>query len=273
MYGVTFNQETNSLYLDKHDCGLLSNASVTMKSLLTLHETISKPIKVFWPYSSIWNKSDRIERNVYELYFKTLSVANVVVKPDVYFNAMIGDCGRFNFSDLETIRDTYFYFSDDVQNRRRAFIEKYNINFERTIAILYRGTDKILEVPKIDPKYYVSCLSGIKDIASYKILLQTDQQQILEYFEKQFKNQLVHIEEMPITKTMQVIHNLSETEKGLSNYELGMNYLAAISILSKCKYVVFDTNNAGLWVCILRGSLQNTCQVHADIHIFNRFEG
>jgi hypothetical protein len=77
---------------------------------------------------------------------------------------------------------------------------------------------------------------------------------------------------MPLTKTDQVMHLLPQSERHINNYELGLNYLAAISILSQCKYVVFDTNNAGLWICILRGGIKNTCQINAIINMFNKIE-
>jgi len=269
MYGVTYNQENNTLSLDKHDCGLLSNASVTFKSLLSIHESTVKPIKIFWPHASTWNKSDRLERNVYDLYFKTINNDVKLNKQNIYFNAMIGECSKFNFSDLAPIRDTYFNLADEVNNRLQLFIQKYNIDFEHTISILYRGTDKLLEVPKVHPQYYLKNINLINGLSNYKILIQTDEQQVLDYFKRQLKDQSFYIEEMPLAKLDRAMHL---QQNAISNYELGVNYLAVISILSKCKYVIFDTNNASLWTCIFRGSINNTCQIYANINILNKFE-
>ena len=269
MYGVTYSKDTNTLTLDKHDCGLLSNASVIFKSLLSIHENSVSIVNVYWPPKSIWNKPDRLNRNVYDLYFKCIGMP-IQIQKNVYFNCMIGDCGKFNFSDLKIIRDAYFNLSDAVIEKQNFFLNKYSIDFENTIGILYRGTDKIVEVPKVDPRYYLKNLDVIKDLSKYRMLVQTDQQQVLEYF-KQHK--CFNIEEMPLTQVNKAIHFLPESEKGMNNYELGINYLAVVSILSRCKYVVFDTNNAGLWICILRGSLHNTCQIYATFSSFNKFEG
>jgi len=63
MYGTTYNQKTNTLILDKHDCGLLSNATVIFNSLLLIHKKISEKVNVFWPGKSIWNKADGVEKN------------------------------------------------------------------------------------------------------------------------------------------------------------------------------------------------------------------
>jgi hypothetical protein len=269
MYGVTYDQENSTLSLDKHDCGLLSNASVTFKSLLSIHKDASRLVKILWPYTSAWNKPDRLSRNVYDLYFTTVN-SDIKTGQDIYFNAMIGDCNKFDFSALKPIRDTYFNLSSEVIARQESFIQKYHIDFDRTIAILYRGTDKILEVPRVHPKYYLNPISPIKDISNYRVLIQTDQQQALDYFNHELPNSF-HIEEMPLTKTDQVMHNLQRDTR-MSNYDLGVNYLAAIAILSKCKYVVYDTNNAGLWICILRGDINNMCQIHASVNTMNRFE-
>jgi len=270
MYGTTYNQESNILSLDKHDCGLLSNASVTFKSLLSIHQTTSKTVKIVWPHTSVWNKPDRLNRNVYELYFAA-NASDLPLMQDVYFNAMIGDCNKFDFPSLIPIRNVYFNLADEVRNKQDSLVKAYNIDFANTIVILYRGTDKLLEVPKVHPKYYLKDISSIKNFSDYRVLIQTDQHQILDYFKWSLKDQAFHIKEMPLTYTDQVMHNLQH-DTGMSNYELGVNYLAVISILSKCKYVVYDTNNAGLWICIFRGHLRNTCQIFANINILNRFE-
>jgi len=260
VYGVTFDPITNQLVLDKHDCGLLSNASVTFNGLLQAHKLTSDPIQIKWPRTSVWNKDDREDRNVFELYFK----ANQNKQPpsvnhDVYFYCSIGDCGKFDFQHLSSFRDFYFGFSNEVLQTEQHFLKKYTIEPEKTIAVLYRGTDKILEVPRVHPRFY---LNAIKDLPQdHKVLLQTDQIQILKYFQQVLGNRLVYIDEMPMTDNDNVMHQ----QTGICNYVLGLNYLAAISIMSKCAHVVFDTNNAGLWICILRGNLRNTCQIFAEV--------
>jgi hypothetical protein len=240
-----------------------------MQSLVSIHEKDVDCVNIHWP-GSVWNKSDKLNRNVYELYFKTIK--NTIKLPnEVYFYGMIGDCGRFDFSILKILRDVYFNLSGDVISKQNFFLNKYSINPENTIGIIYRGTDKIVEVPKVHPSYYLKSLEAINNLSGYRILVQTDDKQVLEYFKKQ-KN-CFNIEEMPLTNKDKAMHLLPESEKGISNYDLGINYLAVISILSKCKYVVFDTNNAGLWLCIFRGSLNNTCQIYATVSSLNRFEG
>jgi hypothetical protein len=258
VYGVTF--DSKRLILDKHDCGLLSNASVTFNGLLQAHKSTPDPIQVVWPHTSVWNKDDREDRNVFELYFKSNQQKQPPkVNPDVYFCCTIGDCGKFDFPHLSTFRDFYFGFSDEVLQTEQRFLTKYNISPEKTIALLYRGTDKILEVPKIHPHFYWNAIQNLPQ--DYKVLLQTDQIQILRYFQQILGDRLIYIDEMPMTDDDKVMHQ----QTGICRYVLGLNYLAAVSIMSKCAHVVFDTNNAGLWICILRGSIQNTCQIFAEV--------
>ena len=68
-----------------------------------------------------------------------------------------------------------------------------------------------------------------------RILVQTDQKQILDFFKHRLKNEVFNIEELPVSDGETVLHKLNT-----SNYELGKNYLAALSLISKCRYVVFD---------------------------------
>lgn len=258
IYGSTFDPDSKKLILDKHDCGLLSNASVTFDALLRIHKLTQDPIHIIWP-NGVWNKNDGINRNVFELYFKQCASLEVQkVKQDTYFYSMIGDCGKFNFDYLSYYRDIYFEFSDEVLRTRQHLLSKYNINAEKTIAILYRGTDKILEVPRVHPHFYLDTISSLPQ--DYKVLLQTDQFQTLDYFRRELGDRLIVVNEMQTTSNDKVMH-----QQGIDNYTLGLNYLAVVSIISKCINVTFDTNNAGLWICILRGNMSNTCQIFAEI--------
>ena len=57
---------------------------------------------------------------------------------------------------------------------------------------------------------------------------------------------------MPVTSSSSSLHTLSE--KVISNFELGVNLLAAIKVLAQCEYVVSHTGNVSLWIFLYRGS-------------------
>ena len=76
-----------------------------------------------------------------------------------------------------------------------------------------------------------------------------------DYFLREIVPAAFYIEEMPVTCSSSSLHTLSE--KVISNFELGVNLLAAIKVLAQCEYVVSHTGNVSLWIFLYRGSARN----------------
>jgi hypothetical protein len=247
----------------EHDSGLLSNASVTMRDLLQFHTTTHDNIAdVVWVKSGKWNKAG--VENPFNLYFKPAddTECNIVTPPNVGFELL--SASKLNCELTKPFRDIYFRLSDEVVAREKFFMEKYQIDPANTVAVVYRGTDKFTETPSIHPDNYLrELVLSVPNIRAHRVLIQTDQTQMLNYIKQIFDVsgvQSFSIEEMPHTLSNSPIHNVVT-----DRYELGINYLAVVSLLSKLKYVVMDTVNVAIWVGILKGSFNNTCRMYAEI--------
>ena len=283
LFRAQYNHPSDTLSI-RHSSGLLSNATITLFNLLWVHtEIYNKKINVTWK-NQIWDKPDGLCGNSYGCYFKTKDIEaedypdQILDPQNNFFMKRRGrvtgttitaithsDHSLLNFEELTLFTDLYFSLTEEVKEREKYIIDKYKIDFDSTIAILDRGTDKGKELPKLPCEMYVDPIfENVEKYQDYNFLIQTDQLQEFEGISGMLKdNNCNHfnIEEMDMTTSNIAIHKIPMKERKQDNYELGLNYLAAISIISKCKYVFFDTSNASLWICLMRGNTDNTYQM------------
>lgn len=265
-----YNADTNTLVV-QHNSGLLSIASVTMYNLIEIYQNIhpNNPVNIIWT-SNVWSKTSASSDDTFDIYFKQANILPIIddEPQNIFLANNILSKTRYNI--LTEIKNSHFILSDSVQNIEQEYINKYNIDFDKTLALLYRGTDKIIEIPKVHPSFYVSSIKTIiKKNPDYKILVQTDQTQALDYYKNEFQDQMFYLEEMPTVNGNTVMHQTDGI--GLPNYELGKRYLAAISLISKCKHITLDTGNAPTWIGIFRESAKNTYQIYPRISFFKNY--
>lgn len=91
-----------------------------------------------------------------------------------------------------------------------------------------------------------------------KVMVQTDQEQILNYFRKNLGSKCFNIEELPVTSGTKGIHKLITNDK----LSFGMNMLAAVIIMSRCKYLITHTGNVAYWTLLYRGNFNNVTQFY-----------
>ena len=152
----------------------------------------------------------------------------------------------------------YFDLSKEAKDRVNFFTNKYNIDFDNTCSVFYRGLDKVTETEIGDYNHYIEkckwILSNNKDI---KFLIQTDELNFQETFLKIFPNSLI-INELPtLKKQITVMHNHIPREKRVN---FAIDLLASTYIVSKCKFLVTHSGNCGLWAVLFRGNTINTYQ-------------
>jgi hypothetical protein len=260
-----YDHQTKQLHL-LHDAGFFSNCTVTLQNLAFLHPSDTK-IKVIWGGQKGWREPGRNRNNLFEDYFQ----------PDVAWNKndFLPFIPRFDhhgvyedlhYRKLRAFIKHYFTPSKVVSQRIAEFKSKYGICPENIIGVCYRGTDKSVEVSSISPECYVEeTRKLLRHRPNLMVLIQTDQEQVRDLFCKEFSGRAVYIQETPVTRSATVIHQLPPEQLGISKYELGVNVLAAVNILSQCRYVITHTGNVGLWIYLFRGSAHNSCQFRPTV--------
>lgn len=276
-----YYDDTSNILTVNLSNGLLSRSLNTLQALIYIHQKITKKrVKVEW-HGEIWNKPDNVQSNSFELYFQQeySDQKDILVDSDINISHYNIDYDNIPHEKIKTIINTYFSPTKEVIDRADFFIKKYNIDFEKTIGILFRMTDKIAEFPIVSVGSYVGALSLLqKQIKSdFDVLIQTDQTQLFSFLHnrintlnkcQKYKYCPIQIKELPTTAILEVMHNIRD--KKISNYELGINFLASILILSRCKYVLHDTSSPSCWINIFRGSSNKTCQFIPSIITKNR---
>ncbi len=218
---------------------------------------------------------DQLGKNLFELYFDP--------NPGVDLHSLVKvsptDQHRIyedlEFEKLSPYIQNYFLPSDIVRARQEEFVRKYSIDYENTIGLCYRGTDKWLEIAQIQPEYYVQEVKRLLNKnPSMRIMVQTDQKQIRDQFVRALGERAFFLSELPVTSSSIGVHNMSDSERGISNFENDQRLLAAVNILSKCRYTITHTGSIGLWTYLFRGTPRNACQLKPGApDVYSSFEG
>jgi hypothetical protein len=251
--------EMNELYC-LWNCGFYSNEFQVFSSLLTLLRHGIVPDKINYSLGFRHFKKDP-EQDIYSYFHQIDSTKNL----DLFSEVELPDSNRFEpdlyrFDIYNQIRDKFFGSSNIIKSRVQFLKNKYNINSERTISVLYRGTDKGTELKLAHPQdYLIETKRILQNNSDFKVLLQTDQTQVIEMFYNELGDRLITFEETPSTTSNSVIWNLME-KNGANSIDWSQWFDAALRCVSECKYLVNHTGNVAFFANLYRGSLEGVRQ-------------
>jgi hypothetical protein len=179
-----------------------------------------------------------------------------------------GIYATFDLPILKQYATAYFAPSASVMAFEHAITEKYGLVAENTLAIVYRGTDKITEVTPTPVERYIEAAQAIlRANPALAVVIQTDQAQALQAVKAAFPN-AIHFEEMPVTSGTTAIHGLElQRQFAVSKSMFAIRMLAITHLLAKMKYIVTHTGNIGLWLALYRGNNANFYQFDIDMNL------
>jgi hypothetical protein len=242
------------------NCGFYSNEFQVFTSLLTLLRHGIVPERIDYSLGFRHFKKNP-EQNIYPDFHQIDSS----VKMDLFSEVQLPDSNRFqpnlyNFSIYSQIRNRFFNPSSIILDKKNFLREKYNIEFEKTISVLYRGTDKGTELRLAYPLDYLYITKQLlADNPNFKVLLQTDQTQVIQMFYDELGDKLITFEETPSTTSNNVIWNLME-KKGVDSIDWSQWFDAALRCVADCKYLINHTGNVAFFANLYRGSLEGVTQ-------------
>jgi len=256
-----------------HSFGFFSNCSVTLWSL-TREYPSERYMKVNWPCQDQWRNDHQAGKNLFDRYFHpntnldTHALANLL---PIDHHGVYRD---LPFDKLTPYIENYFTPSEIVRNKLDELVNKYEIDFNNTIGLWYRGTDKFTELTPVPPRFYTNEVQRlIPKNPRLRVLLQTDQEQIRDIFVRELGERVFYFSELPVTKSSIGIRNVSREDRGISNFEFGITLLAVVNIFAKCRYLVTHTGNVSLWMYLYRGTARNTCQLRPRMpNIISQYE-
>lgn len=185
-------------------------------------------------------------------YYKNINISNSNDEPQ------FSNFDLLNFDDINPFIDKYFRPTEIINDIIDRFITKYSIVFEDTCSVFYRGNDKRTETNI--PDYHIffdKCSKIIEDNPNILFLVQTDEYEFFEEFNKLFTNS-IRIEEVPMIRRQNSVVHQQVHRSELP--QLAMNFLSATLIVSKCKFLVTNSGNCGYWSVLFRGNSKNVYQ-------------
>jgi hypothetical protein len=155
----------------------------------------------------------------------------------------------------------YFQPSEKARAFQSKWIARYDIDPARTIAVIYRGTDKSTELTLASPLAYVDQAKKILERhPDFRILIQTDELAVRDLFVEEFGSRCFFIEDMPVSRHGVVVHELDDASLQRDRGEFGVMLIAVTELLSRAAFVVNHTGNLALWVCLWRGHSRGVVQ-------------
>jgi hypothetical protein len=242
------------------NCGFYSNQFQVFSSLLILMRHGIIPDKINYSMGYKHFKKDP-DLDIYPYFHKI----NIDQPLDLFKEVQIPDANKYqpNLYDFESYNKIIrrFFNPSDVISERILFLkEKYQIDVTKTISVSYRGTDKGAELTLASPEKYLSVVQKILDKnPDFKVLIQTDQTQVIQYFYSVLGDRLIFFEETPSTTSNLVIWRIIE-ESGGDSVDWQQWCDAAFRVVSECKYVVNHTGNVAMFNNLYRGNIKNVYQ-------------
>jgi hypothetical protein len=249
-------------YFLTYNAGLLSCSTVTLSDITASGRTVKKIKSNFG--MSLYKKW--LLRNNWKSFFQApiktnssqLASAQIGSYPNDIHDWWSKDYAAIPFKAVQEPIGLYFRLSPKVVKFSDSFVEKYGINLEETIGVHYRGTDKQNEIETPSLTEFISqTRQFMQEMANPKILLLTDEPDVILGFEAAFPRAVITINELAAPGGSIGAHILDSKEPEVQ----GQIFLAILSLVSKCKKVVTHTGNGALWEVLFRGSTEGLKQV------------
>ena len=176
----------------------------------------------------------------------------------------------FPLDVLRAYAELYFQPHPRVLAFADLLVATYGLDLSNTVVLLYRGTDKAIEITPAAPERYAAVASALlAQEPGLTVLCQTDQAQAREAIALCLP-QTIWFSELPVTAGDRAIHNLDvASEFELTKAEMALRLLAMTSLVACAKYVVTHTGNLGAWVAIYRGRRDGLYQFCEDGRLRN----
>lgn len=242
-----------------HNSGFFSCFSKRLEGIVWfLNKNKSLPDKVDSSEQFSLYKENNLD-DITSLYFKDNNI-NIKYKYHVNFHndMQFLNYKELDFNSLNPIIEKYFSPSKNVSDQVLFYKKKYNINYENTCAVFYRGNDKFTETNIAPYENFILKAKEIKNNnQNIKFLVQSDETEFIEAFLNEFSDSII-IEEVPHMdrKNSSISDELDRNKRS----EFGINFFGAVLIVSKCKYIITHSGNCGLWAILYRGDCNGIYQ-------------
>jgi hypothetical protein len=263
-----YNKLDNTYYLNRH-AGLFSNLCVCSYGILTYvnmgltPENISLTLTEYDDTLNFYTELFKLNNEKFDLSDISDEVLQRTLRYQEPSHLGLGrEKHHINFDIISRVIKKYFSLSDNTKKVYDSILEKYNIDFENTIFIWARKTDKVVEnqVPSVDT--YLKIIYD-NNLENKKIILQTDDITVFNEFKSKISINI--LDELPFSDDLNGFHvklNLVSdttfyTKYNMSKVEYLQRFLSLVIIASKCQHVILYPGNLSMVVPMIRGNFDN----------------
>ena len=175
----------NKVIVPIHNYGFFSCCSVKLNYIVDFINLNSKipdivdSLMLFNLYKIDKNKD--ITYNFFENYN---NIKNIIINYSINFhhNHQFINYSELDYKNIIPVVKKYFSPSKSIISIIEKIKQKYQIDYNNTIAIYYRGTDKKLETSLATFENYYTKIKEISNLdINKKIIIQTDSTQFIDY--------------------------------------------------------------------------------------------
>ena len=244
-----------------HNAGFFSNCSIILHNIVSYFNINNKLPNIidtsftFNLYKNIENKDITLE------YFEDYNKINTDFSNKINYHQdyQFTIYKNLDFYNISPLIKKYFTPSTQILNIIDNITNKYNIDFNNTCVLFYRGNDKATETGLSPYTYYIEIANKILiENPTIKFLIQSDETEFIELLISTFPNNSFYFKD-EIRHIKSQITSVDLVYKDL-NFIYSKYYLAITIIMSKCKYIVCGSGNCSIWIMLYRGNADNVYQ-------------
>ena len=190
-------------------------------------------------------------------YFKNYKDNSIEIKYDenieFHYDYQFKNYKDLNYKQLVPFIKKYFTLSYEIEKSMILIEKKYNIDYENTCVLFYRGNDKANETKLCK---YISVINSAKNLndKNLKFLIQSDEKEFINECLKHFPEAIILNDEIRVINKC----NTSVDKCLPNNFYYSKLFLAIVVIMSKCKYVITGSlGNIPMFICLYRGNSKN----------------
>lgn len=247
----------------KHNAGFFSCATIRLLTIMQFYnEHGILPDILDDQEQFAFYKKELSENIIPEFYLDNLEAR---IPPGIHYatyepgEISFGDYSKLLYEEINPFIVRYFLPSERVSGILKYYEQEYNIDYDNTCAIFYRGNDKKREGDLVPYQSFIDKANEVLALnPNIKFLVQPDETEFLEFFTTAFPGRCFWFKETPHMrkKDSAIFYELPPSKKT----EHGCNFLAAVLAMSKCKYVITHSGNGSMWLCLYRNNFTNVYQ-------------
>jgi hypothetical protein len=274
-FGYDYDNEKNILIgrNDIKDAGFFSTFTLMICAIMTVYEKFHRLPDDIDGTSLLKQLDKNGGYDMYHHFFNMNKTINIPFdsfpfKPDPNEHHTIYTEEKIKY--FKPFFDRYFNLNDNVISKIHFLKEKYKIESEKTISIIYRDTDKWIDFGGFN---YVSAGPYMRigreiltNNPDYRVLIQTENDGVKHHMGNGIRATFIDETLTSETSISPIFNHYKGNKMEWSEY-----YVAALWIHSKSNYLITYTGNSAFFLYLNRGTTKNMIQEITFTKNYNDF--